>query len=223
MDDDTLIPEPPRRHDVLLSTSLSDWWNNACLNVMPGGDQHGYTEGYRRGARLLVEHVNENARDQDYLVYPIIFLYRHHIELALKNLVTRVADWLDHVLTETEQRHLNGHRLDLLWNDLKPLLDAMCAAKGWNKLPAAETEGVDSHIRQFHALDPYSFNFRYTHTKTGEASLPPELKAINLRHFAETLERCAEYLDTLDFGIGILDDEKSEAAYFQSEMEAHWG
>jgi len=52
-----------------------------------GNDKAAYTEGYWRGARLLVEHVAEHARDQDFLVYPVIFLYRHHIELALKNLI----------------------------------------------------------------------------------------------------------------------------------------
>src|ERR1039457_6840457 len=115
MDEETDMPLPPRKGDVLYGKGVPSDWSNAHVNITWADPKAGYIEGYRRGARLLVEHVNEHGRDQDYLVYPIIFLYRHHIELALKNLVTLVADWLDHELSEAEKRHLDGHRLDLLW------------------------------------------------------------------------------------------------------------
>ncbi|MGU3906767.1 hypothetical protein ACVZDL_23390 (plasmid) [Escherichia coli] len=59
-----------------LLASDSDWHNNACLNYMP---DHGtaYTEGYRRAADILINHIDESGRDQDFLVYPVLFLYRH--------------------------------------------------------------------------------------------------------------------------------------------------
>ena len=63
MDDDLVPALPPRKGDLLFRDDLPDWHNNACLNVTWGDDQVGYTEGYQRGARLLVEHVMENARD----------------------------------------------------------------------------------------------------------------------------------------------------------------
>ena len=213
--DDSLTPEPPRKDDVLFQDGLEDWWNNACLNVIAGGDEHGYTEGYRRGARLLVEHVMEHQRDQDYLVYPIIFLYRHHVELALKNIISHMPYVLDQKLTEAEEKHLGKHRLDLLWQNLKPKLDAMAGAAGWSRLPADDLEGIDSYIRQLTALDPDSFSFRYTRSKKGAPSLPSELKRINLRHFAELLERLADYLDTLDSAVTVLEEGKQEmeAAY----------
>ena|SRR6185295_9290413 len=59
-----------------------------------------FREGHRRGARRLAEHVCENVRDQDLLVYPIVFLYRHHVELALKRLIELAAD-----LAEEELDH----------------------------------------------------------------------------------------------------------------------
>ncbi len=61
-------------------------------------------EGYRRGARLLVEHVDEHARDQDFLVYPIMFLYRHHIELALKNIILQVPYVIERELTTPKKK-----------------------------------------------------------------------------------------------------------------------
>jgi hypothetical protein len=45
----------------------------------------------------------EKQSDQDYLVYPIMFLYRHHIELALKNIILRTPYLIDRALTDDEK------------------------------------------------------------------------------------------------------------------------
>lgn len=218
LDDNEALPPPPRKGDILFRGDLPDWSNNACLNVRRDGDPIAYTEGYRRGARLLVEHVMEHHRNQDYLVYPIIFLYRHHIELALKNLILHTPYLIDRPLTESEKQHLGRHRLDLLWQDLKPMLSAIGKAAGWGELDAADIEGIDDYIRQLTELDSDSFSFRYTRSKKGTPSLPAELKHINLRHFAEMLERLADFLDGLNTGLSVLKDGKAEKA----EMEAEW-
>lgn len=81
-----LAPPPPRKGDKLFRGDLRDWKNNACLR---NGNEYAYREGYRRGAQILVRAVEETQSDQDFLVYPIVFLYRHHIELALKRVIKR--------------------------------------------------------------------------------------------------------------------------------------
>lgn len=63
----------PKKNDRLFRGDLRDWMNNACLNVTGNGDPYAYKAGYRRGAEILIEHVCEHGRDQDVLVYPIIF------------------------------------------------------------------------------------------------------------------------------------------------------
>jgi hypothetical protein len=210
LDDNEALLPPPRKDDRLFRGDLPDRSNNACLNVRCDGDSIAYTEGYRKGARLLVEHVMEYQRNQDYLVYPIIFLYRHHIELALKNLILHAPYLIDRPLTEPEKQHLGRHRLDLLWQDLKPMLSTICQAAGWSELDATDIEGIDNYIRQLSELDPDSFSFRYTHSKRGTPSLPAELRHINLRHFAEMLERLASFLDGMNTGLSVLKEEKAE-------------
>ncbi len=102
-----------------LLASDSDWHNNACLNYMP---DHGtaYTEGYRRAADILIKHIDESGRDQDFLVYPVLFLYRHHIELLIKQIVGLAL-----VLSEepdTDQYKKDNHNLNTLWLLAKKLL-----------------------------------------------------------------------------------------------------
>lgn len=64
----------------------ADWWQNASLDFQDG-QWLGYVDGYRKAARLMANHVSETQRDQDYLVWPFVLCWRHHIELQLKNLI----------------------------------------------------------------------------------------------------------------------------------------
>ena len=52
-----MIPEDPwpRKGDVLFVDG-GDWLQNACVG-WSGDEWHGYAEGYRRAAELLVQHV----------------------------------------------------------------------------------------------------------------------------------------------------------------------
>jgi hypothetical protein len=151
---------------------------------------------------LLVEHVVVHQRDQDYLVYPIIFLYRHSIELALKGLLRRAPILIKRPLTEKESKHQKSeHCLEVLWKDLKPIFSTICTASGWGPPDEADIEGVDSYIHQLTELDPYSFSGRYPCSQKGVPAPLLNFKRINLRHFAELLEQLANYFD----GLGWLD------------------
>lgn len=47
-----------------------------------------YTIGYKEAGDLLLQYALNVGR-QNVLVYPIIFLYRHYIELQLKEIITK--------------------------------------------------------------------------------------------------------------------------------------
>ncbi len=203
------------RNDLLFRGDLRDWMNNACLNVMGNGDAYAYKAGYRRGAEILIEYVGERHRDQDFLVYPIIFLYRHHVELMLKRIIRRAPHVIGPSLSEKEKQHLDRHRLDLLWEDLKRMLPAVYKTAGWDESDATDIERIGEYIRQLSEMDADSFSFRYAHSKKGDPSLPTDLKNINLRYFGELMGWVADYLYGLDEAIGSMAETKFE-------MEAEW-
>jgi hypothetical protein len=187
----------PRKGDVLFRDDLPDGFNNVRLNSALGDDQLAYTEGYRRGAQFLVEYVTAAHQDQDFLVYPIIFLYRHHIELVVKRLIGRAPYLIERPLTDLEKKHWRQPDLDLLWQDFKPMFATICKSAGWKIDPEA-IDGIDDYIRQIVELDPDSYGFRYAHSAKADPSLPPHLQQINLCHFAGMMERLASYLDSID-------------------------
>jgi len=209
-----VLPPPPRKGDQLFRDDLPDH-----SNASAQGEQAEYSEGYRRGARVLVEHVLKNPQDRDFLVFPIIFLYRHHIELALKKIIMLAPYLIDRELTKFEQDNLDQHRLDRLWRDLKPMFAAIYEALGWPAPEPVDIEGIDDYIAQISRVDPRSDAFRYSYSKKRKPSLPVELRWINLRNFAELIERLAHYFEGIEMAAQELADFKGEQeADYRNEM-----
>jgi hypothetical protein len=209
-------PPTPGKGDRLFRCDLQDLRNNA--RITPNGDgQTAYAEGYRLGAKVLVEHVVAGCgNDKNCLIYPILFLYRHHLELALKRIIRRTPRLLSRSLTKDEKEHLDKHRLDWLWRDLKPMLTEILEAVGWEKPHQIDMEGVGDCIRQMTQLDQDGFSSRYAHSKEGDRLLPENLTHINLRHFAEMMDRLVNYIDGIDTTTSLVEE-------WQDDMEAESG
>jgi hypothetical protein len=206
---------PPRKGERLFRGDLRDWKNNACLRQ---GDDYACREGYLRGAQILVQAVGEKEQDQDFLVYPIVFLYRHYVELVLKDVIRGAPYLIERELTADEKRHLQDHRLDRLWEDFKPMSSAISKAAGWDELPKEDIESIDDYIHQISDIDPRSYSLRYARSKEGNPSLPKSLTHINLRHFGELMDRLARYLWGIDVGMGAIEDMKHD---YESEMASY--
>ncbi len=106
----------PRKGDVLFAEA-TDWWHNACVG-WSREEWFGYAEGYKRSGDVLVQHVIDTQSDQDFLVYPIIFLYRHALEIALKHILVKGFQLLD-----KEQPLPKQHRLAQLWQPCRQILE----------------------------------------------------------------------------------------------------
>lgn len=144
---------------------------------------HLYAYGYRRAAEVLVHHVSTNHTSLDVLVYPVVFLYRHHIELALK-LIIRDARILLNELSPQKP----GHRLPELWATAKALISRVesCDPVG--------LDGVDAAIAQIDSVDLRSTVFRYPEDLNGAKSLTA-MTNINFFTLRDALEPVFDMLD----------------------------
>ena len=146
-----------------LLASDSDWHNNACLNYMP---DHGtaYTEGYRRAADILINHIDESGRDQDFLVYPVLFLYRHHLELLIKQIIGLAL-----ALAEDPDKHQykkDDHNLNNLW----PLAQKLILEVDDSYRPS-DFKIVKEVVKALHQADERATDFRYARRNDGTRSL----------------------------------------------------
>ncbi|HVB99085.1 MAG TPA: hypothetical protein VNJ12_07110 [Candidatus Dormibacteraeota bacterium] len=209
---------PPRAADVLFGPG-EDFEANACISHWIEVD-YVYTSGFRRAGSRLAQHVCETGSDQDFLVYPIVYLYRHHVELVLKAIVRVAVALLDREPTEGDHKALGGHDLSRLWDTARPLLNPVCALVPNPPFPDDDLLGIDAYIRQLHEHDPKGESFRYATTKPKRSnrrematvipSLNPNLKLVNIRAFAAAMEKLADYLEGIEGWFGDLQDAKAE-------------
>jgi hypothetical protein len=128
--------------------------------------------------------------------YPIVFLYRHALELYMKAVILDGAPMLlvqgkDEI---DKKRLLKTHNLDILRHDLERVFNAF----GWDwdlGVPHFKVlQDFRNVIKELHNVDAGSFVFRYPITTEGEASLKSPLQ-FNLFEFCKILDELFPVLD----------------------------
>jgi len=198
----TTLPELPwpRAGDVLFSEA-PDWWHNACVGRSKE-QWYGYIEGYKQAANILVRQVVETRSDQDFLVFPIVFLFRQAVELSLKHLLFKGNQLLD----RTPVARIR-HKLVPLWEECRPIVEEV-----WPAGPKQDLDAVGEVLRQFEERDPGSTAFRYPVDTSGNASLPVS-ERINLRNLSDVANRALALLESCACGIG---------EYLEYKRENEW-
>ena len=117
----------------------------------------------------------------DLKVYPILYCYRHGIELALKHLLLQIPGLFNQLLNPD---NLTGHSLEKWWNELVPHLNRLYAEAA--SLYAGEDgkrrileeqlhpdilSNIGSIVREVSSLDEESTAFRYALDRNGNAPL----------------------------------------------------
>lgn len=187
----------PRKGDILFAPG-EDWWNNASLDYSFGSVSL-YARGYLDGANHLVEHVIETKSDQDTLVYPVVFLYRQYLELAMKGII-RVGRQLQgrkRQLQGKKRDSLDEHKLGDLWREVREIFELV-----WLDGSKEDLDNVQTAIAEFESIDPKSVAFRYPVDKKGKPALPTNCRRINLRNLREVMERIANLLNGGAEGVG---------------------
>lgn len=174
----------------------------ACVNFSWDGGWEGYAEGYRLAAERLVEHVVRTNEDQDFLVYPVVFLYRHALELRMKQVIKLGGSLLD-----TGDDFEDAHDLRRLWQASSSILEGI-----WPE-SVGDHKAVDDLLCQLDELDPDSYRFRYPvgpARKGREPSLSADLRHIGLSNFADRMEGLVGFFDAAVTGIHEYLDAKDD-------------
>jgi hypothetical protein len=177
-----------------------DWHCNACLH--PSYDTlELYAIGHKKAADILVTQVMKTGRHQDFLVFPICFLYRQYIELRLKEIIRSGRRLLDE--TGDFPQH---HNIQHLWDCARMILKKVFTGD----IEPPDYFSIASHVvAEFSKLDPNSFTFRYPTDKQGTNPLDG-VTHINLRRVAEYVNAFAEVMEAGSTAISVHLDNKRE-------------
>ena len=159
---------------------------------------------YKKAADLLVDGQAKSlliGAEQQYIACPIMFLYRHFLEISLKGLMVDLQTLgkqgnpliaVDHQILN---KGLPGHPLMQAWLPVRQLLVLLstdqnqCAAR--SEEPSLTYNAIEARIREFDEIDEGSFSYRYPIDRKNNPTLGPlprEGQIRKVRDVVETIE-----------------------------------
>jgi len=146
--------------------------------------------GYKLAGDILVGNFLGEPCDHDDLIYPILYCYRHYIEVTLKEIVENYGQSVGITLSK------RNHNLPGLWK-----LFPQIAAAYHNDPSDTAAVAVSDCIHELAQVDSGSFAFRYAQDKRSDALIPLEFGAIDLVNVLDVMNGIQNFFECagLDF------------------------
>ncbi len=163
-----------------------------------------FAKGYRQAADMISHALLEKGNFRDYEAYPMVFLYRHALELNMKNIIYKAAK-LAHFreINEVDVKLYNCHDLVEL---SKKTTEIMGMIFGQNDLDLSNALKLMSETsKEFSSIDRFSYAFRYPIDKEGNYSTERGLQ-LSVAAIANNMSSLLKQLETIDFGLDIETD-----------------
>jgi len=149
------------------------------------------TDGYKQAGDLMVRHTIDQPSTRDFLVFPILFAYRHFLELSLKYMLATFGARV------SIEANWNDHDLAVLAKSFFEMLERYGTPD-----PDDADAVVAGIIAEFAKIDPRSYSHRYPVDRNGKP-LPVTQSALDLANLADVMEGVGGYFNGCD---GYLSD-----------------
>jgi hypothetical protein len=157
-----------------------------------------FARGYTLAANRLADCLLQAARFSDYEAYPVVFLYRHALELSLKHIIYSSAQLAAFKrLEDIDGRLHNVHDLRALAAVVQRLLARLFPDDESLCLITAE---ITETCREFSEIDPGSDSYRYPIGSKGRHSTKKH-QMVNLGSFVARMSSILAKLDSVHFGL----------------------
>jgi len=180
---------------------LGSRWN-ACLDNYMGFEQ--LARYYLESANALIGRTIDDRSKLDVYIYSAVFLYRHSVELSLKELL-----WKSNFILGRGKYFPPTHRLMELWHSLKK--NATSLLPDDFPLNDEEVQYVEATLKEIIKYDPESDAFRYPLDKKKQRP-HSDVYHVNVKSLYERFNQIHEYLGLISFMIDYLYESQSYIA-----------
>ena len=161
---------------------------------------------YKKSADLLVDGLPKAlliGAEQQYIACPIMFLYRHFLEISLKGLMVGLQKLGKHVKpyiivdSQVLDKRLPGHSLVQTWLSVKQLLIELSTDESKynakSEEPKTTYKAIEDRIREFDEIDKGSSSYRYSIDTQNNPALGPLPDARELHKVKEVVDGIEYY------------------------------
>jgi hypothetical protein len=186
--------------------SGSDSIYNATLNFQDDMS-YGYTEGYICASKILTDYVVDGIPEERYpssspdiLIYPILFLYRHHLEIRFKEIIK-----VGKSLLKEHPDYNDGHKLSPIWDEAKQKITNVLTINSQNISAEFNTKliFVTKAVDDIESNDPTCDGFRYSERSkqrnaTSRSKNIPNISYVDIKIHQTNVEYITDFLDEVD-------------------------
>jgi hypothetical protein len=157
------------------------------------GDQRLYEIAYREAVDLLYCQAIQEPSACQWLILPLGYLWRHTLELQLKMAIGRALEIAGRDFDKKDKQRLHVHKLLPLWQFTKEQLEmiGVCTAP-------LGVEDFERLLGDVDVLDPEATGFRFHAARSGEPSLSPRDRAVDLENFHAVFGELYTFVDCLN-------------------------
>jgi hypothetical protein len=161
-------------------------------------------KGYKLAGDRLIQNAFGHAADYEDLIYPIVFCYRHSIELGLKAIIEEHGSVAGVMLGKA------NHDLCNLWKLFLEIANEL-----GHSSDADEVIAVGACIEELAAVDGGSTAFRYALTKRSDL-VPLPSDGIDLKNLQAVMSGIRNFLECADQAFCCERDAISEALFYRA-------
>ncbi|MGY0393339.1 hypothetical protein ACW5R3_12375 [Bizionia sp. KMM 8389] len=171
---------------------------------------HLYSEGYKEAGYRLYKFSKENSYYENWIIFPIVFNYRHYVELKLKELIYKAHKYLDN-----DNSFPNEHSLLKLWeiyrNKILPKIES--------NIDTIYLKQIERIISEFHNKDPKSMKYRYPINHNDHESFSLDKPYFELENFIKVVNKLIHFFNEQSLMINNYSELKS---IYESQIYLEW-
>ena len=183
---------------------------SACINWVHNRDKQGlYARSFESAAIHMIDHVTETRSELDTFIYPIIFCFRHSLELTLKDIINDGINLCENLKIDHVPKN---HDLLQLWYLVKKIIIDLFPDEDHSILVH-----VENCMKEIDLADKTSMSFRYPTSKDGAPHLEG-MKYIDMLNLKKTMKALLNFFSGVDSQISVVRDYILE---MRAEMGSH--
>jgi len=164
-------------------------------NGSPKDEFYPYAGAFRNAAATLVKTLDlDRMARSDFDACPVVFLYRHALELMMKAIIT--GDGGKFLRSEPKAKSIyKTHSLSELLAVVFEIIEAVGPSENFVGDDTPNVTDIRSFVEELDAIDPGSYSFRYPVKPDGSGSVERQM-TFSVVSFAERIDTVLECILT---------------------------
>ena len=177
-------------------------------------DDSFFASAFKDAGDKIVKELDrgEDFQHPDMFFLPVAYLYRHSLELKMKEVI-KLGIRLE--LIEQDEKlssALKDHKLHHLWNYVRKTIEGH-----WPDSPKEDLNAAGRIVQEFHNIDKSGQGLRYSKNLSGESTLEALPQSVQLTHLQDVFEAIFNFLDGCETGLDDAIDMRNELLNYYSD------